>query len=251
MAFDDFNRADAGTLGANWTDLQGSIDIVSNQAKTTAAGLERAYYTAASAPDNQYSQVVAAGVGTNGFQGPMVRASDVFVLNTSGNAYFLVWSSSGAAQGLYKLANGVTSLLQSITGSLSANDLLKIVANSNVIQCFKNGTQLGTDQTDGSLSSGSPGIYNTQNASLQVIFDDWQGGSVGMTAHPISDVSAGSWTASTGSDLYAMIDEETASDSDYDRSGASPSDDTMEVRLTALGIPDAGDVTFTIRHRTA
>lgn len=181
MATDDFNRADAGTLGANWTNLQGSIDIVSNQAKTTAAALERAYYTGVSAADDQYSQVVAAGVGANGFQGPMVRASDVFVLNTSGNAYFLVWASSGASQGLYKLLNGVTSLLQSITGALTANDLLKIIANSNVIQCFKNGTQLGTDQTDGSLASGSPGIYNTQNASLQVIFDDWEGGDLVTT----------------------------------------------------------------------
>jgi hypothetical protein len=35
---------------------------------------------------------------------------------------------------------------------------------------------------------------------------------------PISDVAKGSWTASTGSDLYAMIDEEGVSDADYIRS---------------------------------
>ncbi len=34
-------------------------------------------------------------------------------------------------------------------------------------------------------------------------------------ALPISDVSAGMWEASTGSDLYAMIDEVVASDADY------------------------------------
>ena len=32
---------------------------------------------------------------------------------------------------------------------------------------------------------------------------------------PVSDVSAGGWTASSGSDLYAMVDESSASDSDY------------------------------------
>jgi len=31
-------------------------------------------------------------------------------------------------------------------------------------------------------------------------------------------VAKGSWTASTGSDLYAMIDEEGVSDADYIRS---------------------------------
>lgn len=32
---------------------------------------------------------------------------------------------------------------------------------------------------------------------------------------PVSDVSAGGWTASSGSDLYAMLDESVASDADY------------------------------------
>lgn len=68
-------------------------------------------------------------------------------------------------------------------------------------------------------------------------------------AYPISDVSAGSWTASTGTDLYATIDETVASDTDYDQSGVSPSNDTMEVQLTSLSTPSTGDVTFTVRHR--
>lgn len=34
-------------------------------------------------------------------------------------------------------------------------------------------------------------------------------------ARPVSDVSAGGWTASTGSDLFAMLDEASANDADY------------------------------------
>ena len=34
-------------------------------------------------------------------------------------------------------------------------------------------------------------------------------------ARPDADTSAGNWTASAGSDLYAMIDESSADDSDY------------------------------------
>lgn len=40
------------------------------------------------------------------------------------------------------------------------------------------------------------------------------GGAV-QIIRPTSDVSDGAWLASTGSDLYAMLDETTASDSDY------------------------------------
>lgn len=64
-------------------------------------------------------------------------------------------------------------------------------------------------------------------------------------ARPTSDVSAGTWTASTGSDLYAMIDESVASDSDY---CVASSAGTMEVALGSLSEPPAGWVT-TVRFR--
>ncbi len=70
-----------------------------------------------------------------------------------------------------------------------------------------------------------------------------------QVAVPISDISAGSWTASTGTDLFATIDETVANDADYDQSGTSPSNDTMEVALTSLSTPSTGDVTITVRHR--
>lgn len=53
-------------------------------------------------------------------------------------------------------------------------------------------------------------------------------------ARPVSDVTAGTWTASTGSDLYAMLDETVASDADYIvTTGAS----TCEVALGSLSDP--------------
>ena len=53
-------------------------------------------------------------------------------------------------------------------------------------------------------------------------------------ARPTSDVSAGTWTASTGSDLFAMLDETSANDSDYiTTTNAS----TCEVALGSLSDP--------------
>lgn len=54
---------------------------------------------------------------------------------------------------------------------------------------------------------------------------------------PIEDISAGAWLPSTiplGVDLYATIDEEVASDTDYNYTTSAS---TFEVKLTALADP--------------
>lgn len=68
-------------------------------------------------------------------------------------------------------------------------------------------------------------------------------------ARPASDVANGAWAPSTGTDLFAMLDETAAEDTDYIRSGASPSNDTAKLQLTDLDPPDAGDVILRVRHR--
>ena len=66
-------------------------------------------------------------------------------------------------------------------------------------------------------------------------------------ARPTSDVAAGSWTASSGSDLWAMVDESAASDTDYISSSATPDADTAVMGLGPLNAPAAGPVTLSIR----
>ena len=66
-------------------------------------------------------------------------------------------------------------------------------------------------------------------------------------ARPISDVSAGTWTASSGSDLFAMLDETTASDADYITTTAAS---TCEVALGTLSDP-ASSSGHVVRYRIA
>ena len=80
-------------------------------------------------------------------------------------------------------------------------------------------------------------------------------------ARPTSDVSAGGWTASTGSDLFAMLDETSANDSDYI---TTTSASTCEVALGSITDPavstghivryrlsaDAGGITVRLRQGT-
>lgn len=55
---------------------------------------------------------------------------------------------------------------------------------------------------------------------------------------PTSDITAGTWTPSTGATLFGTLDEVTPDDTDYDQSALSPaSADIMEVKLSAMTDP--------------
>lgn len=57
-------------------------------------------------------------------------------------------------------------------------------------------------------------------------------------ARPTADVTPGSWTPSTGTDLYAVIDETTASDTDYILAQSAT---TCVIQLGSLSDPTASD----------
>jgi len=71
----------------------------------------------------------------------------------------------------------------------------------------------------------------------------------GQFARPVSDVSVGDWTASSGTDRFAMVDEEAASDADDITSGATPSNDECVLALGAISTPAAGTVTLRVRMK--
>jgi hypothetical protein len=63
---------------------------------------------------------------------------------------------------------------------------------------------------------------------------------------PISDISTGTWTTAP---LFSKIDEVTTDDADFIVSAADPTNDTAEVELSDIPTPQAGTVSFTVRHR--
>jgi len=79
----------------------------------------------------------------------------------------------------------------------------------------------------------------------------------GQFARPSAYVADGNWlnqnsrnhSTAPAEDLYASIDEVTASDADYIRSGTAPTNDTCTVSLGTIATPDAGTVTIRIRGR--
>jgi hypothetical protein len=70
-------------------------------------------------------------------------------------------------------------------------------------------------------------------------------------ARPSSDVAGGNWLneADSGTNLYASIDEETANDTDYIISGATPTDDACTIKLSNVTTPQSGTVTMRVRAK--
>lgn len=71
-----------------------------------------------------------------------------------------------------------------------------------------------------------------------------KGSSTGQFARPAYDVISGNWLNESSSDvnLYASIDEVTASDSDYIQGS-----DAVRIRMSPLNMPATGTATLRIR----
>ncbi len=105
---------------------------------------------------------------------------------------------------------------------------------------------VGADQVGGVVYDETPTGGSSASGSAADYFS--------QIIRPTSDVAAGSWAPSTGSSLYATIDEITADDADYIQSSASPgSPDLCKVRLPAspTGVPATprGDGTHRVNYR--
>jgi len=88
-----------------------------------------------------------------------------------------------------------------------------------------------------------PRVYRARGSASRQFFAP----PVGQIAVPISDISEGTWTPSSGSDLYPMLAD--ADDATYIRSSSGTTSDVAEVALGPLVPPAAGTVTLHVRHR--
>jgi len=140
-------------------------------------------------------------------------------------------------------------------------NLQNIVASTTSGAFF---TNVGVGTEDFTIKSGSAligegtdmsGTYTTDitgaTRSLPYDIGAFEYLQTSQYARPTSDVADGNWLnqASSNVNLYASIDEEVASDTDYIRSGSSPSDDTCTVGLSSISTPAAGTVTMRVRAR--
>jgi PKD repeat protein len=181
---DDFNRADSSSPGANWTVVNGTANIVSNQLKPSVHNT-KLYWSAGSFDPDQYSQakqhgtswravtVRGAGVGAG------YNAYAAWISGSSGSVSLRIGYTTGTNWGAY-LDAGSTTL------TWADGDVLCLEAmgqDSNIVlKAYQNGflvkTLVYADFSDKSrvYNSGQPGLF-TLNANT-AIHDDWESGSL-------------------------------------------------------------------------
>ena len=157
---DDFNRADASTLGSQWTQVYGSFGIRNNQASNLFGGSNIAVAPQASGA----SQIEADLTSTNNNFGP--RLGIVFGYKDNLNYYAAYRQAGGtSAIGLVKVVNGKSiSLGSRALANPSRNVPFRLTARiqNNTITVLLNGATYVT-ASDPAFSPGLSGI--TVNAA--------------------------------------------------------------------------------------
>ncbi len=167
---DDFNRADAGSLGADWPNGSG-FGISGNEAAGNGGGTNLAVWRSEVLGQGQWAQVTARswalGIGSIG---PGVR------VQTNGAGYYAVLGS-------IKKWDGTT--LAGVSGggfvaySVVTGDVIRLEANGDMLSLYQNDVFVGST-FDGAASEkyqyGSLGLF----AALPTdTLDNWSGGSLG------------------------------------------------------------------------
>lgn len=170
-ASDNFNRTD-GTLGANWTSIQGTLNVVSNACKSSS-GDSASYWAADSFNANHWSE---CKITTSSDGGPAVRC-------TASGCYYL--GGGSGANAVWKWTSPGTWLkLADLNFIFTATDVIRAEATGSsptTIKVYKNGVQQGSDVTDSSspFTTGSAGLYISGTTT---VLDDFQADNVATIA---------------------------------------------------------------------
>lgn len=178
---DDFNRADAATLGANWVAKVTDMALVSNQASTPSTATITERIAAALATPTMYAQATLPG--TTGASVGIIARSDAAM-----DHYYATRVSTTDLTIFRNDISTVTTLAGPVAITRVAGAVLRIevetVAGNAVIRAYYNGALVltYTDSSAGKLTSGN--------------YAGLRGG--GTTGIKYDDFSAGDYTASTG-----------------------------------------------------
>ena len=204
FASDDFNRDDAGSLGANWTIDAGSFDTDGARAllQSGTNTLNRARYTAGAAPPNdcKVGALFYHGAQDSGYFGVGVRQAAA-----DGLGYWARWTahSAGAASDTLKLTKGAINgtELDSLTDpGLLDGDRIEIECLGTAITVYVNDVAV-LSAVDGDYTSGRAaisGIYSSTPKECDN-FEIWRVGPIVTPAPAVAGAGSVAPTVILGS----------------------------------------------------
>jgi hypothetical protein len=172
---------------------------------------------------------------------------------TGSNATFLSGKILSASPGTLVFTGSTANLNKSSKLVASPGSLTLSGSTANMFR----GKILLADPASFALTGSSAGFVRTRVLPADPGTMQFTGASatlgapvVVQKARPGSDISAGGWLPSTGSDLYAMLDETSYNDSDYIYSPDNPTTETAEIKFTSITDPGV-HTGHTLRFRLA
>lgn len=209
---DNFNRADSTGLGANWTALVGSFDIVSNQVipHAVSASVAPSIWTAPCNTADQYSQVELSVLpsNTNKASWAIVRCD-----GTANNYYGARLTFAGGLSGYYALtirkrvAGSETTLVTSPAFPLSAGAVLRLEVKGDQLFAYVGGN-LWLLAVDTSLPSGGyVGVaYSQTTGTITHKLDNWSAGDLtSQSTQPLILFGKGQWKSPVSSVDVEMV----------------------------------------------
>jgi len=206
LASDSFNRANAGNLGANWTDVNAGFDIVSNKADVPQSGVGATFYNGVAWPADQWSETTLGTVATisDEGEGPCVG------LHTGTNGDLYLAQGNAVETRLYKRVGNSYTKLGSDGPACATGAVLRLSRVGTTLTLTKDGSNIcGTPLTDSAISAGNAGMWGGASA-VRATVTLWQGG--GVDAGPVtsSDTSTKSATDATQKQVQQYKEEDVA-----------------------------------------
>jgi hypothetical protein len=211
----------AQTLSAS-----GSVSIGATASLTQAAQTLASNGTVAIAGSASLSQAAQTLSAT----GTVAAAGSI-----TGTATLNQTAQTLAATGLIAIS-GTASLAQSAQ-TLSASGAIQITGTGNLIELAETLSASGVVLTGITGSANLAQDAQTLTATATTLFP--------AIGRPSSDVSNSGWSPSTGSDLFAMLDEVTPSDTDYIVTSSLGS--TCKLNLNATQYPGSSSQQLSLR----
>lgn len=175
---DNFNRTDANPMsttasdGHSWTSGPGGLDdaiIFGNELKGVSSGSSVGWGARVLTPTFANNQRATVTLGTTVgafYVGPAVRVQST----TDCGGYYLLSEASTTILRIYKVtANGATFTQLGADYTVTAlvtGDTLTLEVSGTTLTVKKNGSQVSTTRTDATFSSGQPGVYCENSASV-------------------------------------------------------------------------------------
>ena len=180
LATDRFNRANETPLsgGGNWTTVPstgGTMNLTANQVVPNSLTADAAYCWTGSGSfgNDQYSQAEITGgnFASGSGMGVIVRGA-----HQSRTYYFaMVDNNTPSNCQLCKFVAGTFTALWTRTVTYSAGAPLRLSVTGTTLTVTYNGSAVGANTTDNSISTGKVGIAFSSNDSA-ISLDNWQGG---------------------------------------------------------------------------